>query len=62
MKQLNTVQVFESLYFDEDNVPLMKARPDKSAYVGSIKMMDTILFQSNFRPMKWIYTDVDGPI
>jgi hypothetical protein len=40
----------------------MKARLDKSAYVGSIKMMDTILFQSNFRPMKWIYTDVDGPI
>jgi hypothetical protein len=25
-------------------------------------MMDTILFEDKFKPMKWIFTDVDGPI
>ena len=25
-------------------------------------MMDTILFEKDWRPIKWIYTDVDGPI
>lgn len=24
--------------------------------------MDTIIFKQNFKPNKWIYTDVDGPI
>ena len=25
-------------------------------------MMDTIIFEKDFKPKQWIFTDVDGPI
>ena len=29
---------------------------------SSIKMMDTILFEGDFRPVKWIFTDLLGRV
>jgi hypothetical protein len=50
--------VFESLCTHE------VTRPDEesSKSMISIKMMDTILFVEDFKPKKWIFTDLLGRI
>jgi hypothetical protein len=47
--------VFESLYSRQ----LPSTEPES---LVSIKMMDTILFGSDFKPKKWIFTDIKGRI
>ena len=44
--------VFESLYSSAES-PLSNV---------SIKMMDTIIFEENYQPKKWIFTDLLGRI
>jgi hypothetical protein len=50
--------VFESLCSNE------VTRPDDGSNKNMmcIKMMDTILFEGDFRPKKWIFTDLLGRI
>jgi hypothetical protein len=50
--------VFESLCSHE----VTKPEDANQSNMMSIKMMDTILFEEEFKPKKWIFTDLFGRI
>jgi hypothetical protein len=54
--------VFESLCTHEVSRATVSSEENNSKGMMSIKMMDTILFEEDFKPKKWIFTDLLGRI
>jgi hypothetical protein len=55
-------QIFEALYREDEAQATPEQINNNEVEIGSIKMMDTILFEGNFKPNKWIFTDLLGRI